>query len=437
VTVQPAGGDRRHEDMTLRRISAALLAVVLMTVACNGSGSVGLAMAGAPRAAADLADAAKAGAAIDAFGFELLRAATRGDENAVLSPASIVLALAMTRPGARGETAAQIDEVLRAAASDEHASWLNALDAALASRTGTFKDQGGKDQQVTLRIANAPFAQKDYAWNPDYLDALASRFGAGVRLVDYATATEAARKAINGWVDEQTERRIPELLEPGVLDDLTRLVLVNAIYLKAAWQTAFPESATGAQPFTRVDGSSIDVPTMHLQEGFLYAAGDGWRAVELPYVGGSLAMTIIVPDDISTFQADLDGEAFAAIIGALDARTVDLWLPKFGIETKTDLATILAAMGMPDAFNPSLADFSGMTAQERLYISAVIHQANIDVDEKGTTAAAATAVVLRAVSAPDEPVTLRVDRPFLFALRDIQTGAILFLGRVVEPVVRA
>jgi serpin B len=423
--------------MTLRRMSAALLAVILLTVACNGGGSVGLAMAAAPRAAADPADAAKAGAAIDAFGFELLRAATVGDENAVLSPASIALALAMTRPGARGETAAQIDEVLRAVASDEHVGWLNALDAALASRSGTFTDQGGKDQRVTLRIANAPFAQQDYAWNPDYLGALASRFGAGVRLVDYATATEAARKAIDAWVDEQTEQRIPELLEPGVLDSLTRLVLVNAIYLKAAWQTPFPEASTAVQPFTRLDGSSVNVPTMRLGETLQYASGAGWQAVELPYVGGSLAMTVIVPDDLAAFQATLDGETFAAITGSLGPRPVDLSLPKFGIETKTDLATVLAAMGMPNAFDLSLADFSGMTAQERLYISAVIHQANIDVDEKGTTAAAATAVVMRAGSAPGEPVTLRVDRPFLFALRDIQTGAILFLGRVVEPAVRA
>jgi serpin B len=423
--------------MTLRRIGSGLLAVIMLTAACGGDGSVGLAMAAAPRAVADPADAAKAGAAIDAFGFELLRAATAGTENAVLSPASIVLALAMTRPGARGETAAQIDEVLRAVASDEHAGWLNALDAALASRSGTFRDQGGEDQQVTLRIANAPFAQRDYPWNDDYLTALASRFGAGVRLVDYATATEAARKAINGWVDEQTEQRIPELLEPGVLDSLTRLVLVNAIYLKAAWGTPFPEASTAVQPFTRLDGSSIAVPTMHLREAFTYASGDGWRAVELPYVGGALAMTIIVPDDLAAFQARLDGDAFAAITAALEPRPVDLWLPKFGIETKTDLATVLAAMGMPDAFNPDLADFSGMTAQERLYISAVIHQANIDVDEKGTTAAAATAVVMRATGAPREPVVLRVDRPFLFALRDIDTGTVLFLGRVVEPAVRA
>ena len=423
--------------MMLHRSIAALLAVALITEGCGGGGSVGIAMGAEPRASADPADAVKAGSAIDAFGFELLRVATKGDENAVLSPASIVLALAMTRPGARGETAKQIDKVLHDVASDGNASWLNALDAALASRTGTFKDTAGKDQQVTLRLANAPFAQHDYAWNPDYLTALAARFGAGVRLVDYKAAGEAARKAINGWVNDQTEQRIPELLAPGVVDNLTRLVLVNAIYLNAAWRTPFPIEATAPATFTRLDGSTLDVPTMHLSKELQYASGQGWQAVELPYVGDSLAMTIIVPDDLRAFEASLDGPAFAALTAALSERQVELALPKFGIETKAALATVLAAMGMPLAFDPGAADFSGMTTQDQLFISAVIHQANIDVDEIGTTAAAATAVVMEASAAPGSPVTLKVDRPFLFALRDVKTGAMLFLGRVVEPALRA
>jgi serpin B len=422
--------------MLMRRSIPALLVAALLSVACNGSATVGLAIAAAPRASADPADAARAGAAIDRFGFELLRAATNGDENVVLSPASIVLALAMARAGAKGETATQIDAVLHDVASDAHASWLNALDTALAARSGAFKDDGGKDQQVTLRIANAPFAQKDYAWNQEYLGALASRFGAGVRLVDYVTATEDARRAINGWVDDRTEHRIPELLQQGVLDDLTRLVLVNAIYLKAAWVSPFNEALTAPAPFTRLDGSRLDVPTMHVVAELPYAVGDGWQAVELQYVGRSLAMMIIVPADLATFQATLDDGRFAEIVGALTERQVTLSLPKFGIETKAELKTVLARMGMPDAFDGGLADFTGMTDQDRLFITAVVHQADIDVDEKGTTAAAATAVVMGRTSLP-EPATLNVDHPFLFALRDLQTGTILFLGRVTEPAVRA
>jgi serpin B len=425
--------------MTTQRGSGGLFAVVLaaVLVACNGTSSVGVAMAAVPRAPADPAAALAAAGGINGFGLELLGAIGDGTSNAAVSPASIVLALAMARTGARGETATQMDAVLREVASDEHAGWLNALDLALAARSGTFEDANGDDSSVLLRIANTTFAQKDYAWHRAYLEALASRFGVGVHLADFKAEVEAARQAINAWVDERTEHRIPELLEPGVLDDLTRMVLVNAIYLKAAWLFPFDEDDTASLPFTRLDGSTLTVPTMHQSEQLRYAEGDGWRAVELPYVGRSLALTIVVPDDLSAFEASLDGAVFAAITGSLEERQVQLWLPKFGVETKVELATVLADMGMPLAFDPLLADFSGMTDEERLYIDAVIHQANIDVDEKGTTAAAATAVVMRAGSAPPKPVELRVDRPFLFALRDVPTGAILFLGRIVEPVERS
>jgi serpin B len=398
---------------------------------------IGLAIANAPRAAASADDAAAAAAAINDFGLELYRAALGPDENGVVSPASIAIALAMARAGARGETAAQMDEVLRSVAADSNAPWLNALDQALTSRSGTFQDMAGKDVDVALRIANAPFAQRDMTLEPAYLEALAARFGAGVRLVDYKTDTEGVRQAINAWVSDQTEARIRELLAKGDLDAMTRLVLVNAIYLKAAWLTPFAVEGTKPAPFTRLDGSTVDVPMMAAIETLPYADGAGWRAVELPYVGESLAMTVIVPDDLAAFEATLDGATFASIVAALESHQVALAFPKFGIETRTDLATVLSNLGMPLAFDPGLADFSGITAEEQLFISAVIHQANIDVDEKGTEAAAATAVVMRASSAPAELVTMRVERPFLFALRDKPTGAILFLGRVTEPVIRS
>jgi serpin B len=378
-----------------------------------------------------------AGGAINDFGLELLRTATVGSENAVLSPASIALALAMARAGARGETAAEMDAVLHDVASDDHAAWLNALDLALAARSGTFKDRTGKDADVLLRIANAAFAQEDFPWETTYLDALASRFGVGLRLVDYRTNYEQARRLINAWVDDQTEQRIPELLDKDTLDNLTRLVLVNAIYLKAAWLAPFEEEATTDLPFRRLDGSSLTVATMR-QTGYLpYAEGDGWRAVELPYVGDSLAMTIIVPDDLAAFEASVDQAAFDKIVTALEDQRVKLSLPKFGIESKLELNDVLKAMGMRLAFDPDRADFSGITPVDDLYISGVIHQANIDVDEEGTEAAAATAVTLSVVSRPPEPIEFKVDRPFLFALRDVPTGAILFLGRVVEPAERS
>ena len=427
----------------MRKSIALLLAlVVLAPAACAGPSSladVSLAKANVPRAAANAADAKEAAAAVDAFGIDLYRKIATGEKDVVFSPASISLALAMARVGAKGVTATEMDAVLHDVASDPHAAWLNALDAELSSRTGTFLDSNGKEQPVTLRIANAPFAQKGTAFVQAYLDALASRYGAGVRLVDYRTQTEAARTAINAWVSEQTEKRIPELLVPGVLETATRLTLVNAIYLKAAWLTPFEEKATKDASFTRLDGSTVAVPTMALGEILRYAKGadgGGWQAVELPYVGGKLALTVIVPTDLRAFETALTPELYATVVAGLDERFVTLAMPKFGIESKVDLASTLAAMGMPTAFTDR-ADFSGITTEEPLEISAVVHQANIDVDENGTTAAAATAVVMRATAMPSEPVTLTIDRPFLFALRDVETGAVLFLGRVTEPKTRS
>jgi serpin B len=172
---------------------------------------------------------------------------------------------------------------------------------------------------------------------------------------------------------------------------------------------------------------------MSLQESFPYAEGPGWRAVELPYVGGSLAMTIIVPDDMAAYEQQLDADSFAALTAALGPHEVDLTLPRFEIETKADLAALLGELGMPLAFDPDRADFSGMTAQEQLFIAHVVHQANISVDEKGTEAAAATGVVMEATAVPVEVIRMHIDRPFLFALRDTPTRAILFLGRVLDP----
>jgi serpin B len=426
----------------MKRFLAGLL-VLALAAGCgatnpSGNGANGadieLAAANVAHLAGTPQDAANAAAAVNTFGLALYGRVAAADKagNLVLSPASIALALAMARAGARGQTATEMDAVLRSLGSDDHAAWLAALDSALNSRTGQFQDMSGKPQDVTLRIVNAPFAQRGFALQPAYLDALAARFGAGLRLVDYVNATEAARQAINAWVSVQTEQRIKELLAGGDLDTLTRLVLVNAIYLKAAWQTPFTVEATAPAPFTRIDGSTVDVPMMNGGGELPYAAGDGWRAVELPYVGGKLSMLVIVPDDLAAFEGALDDKVLGTITGALATNQVNLGLPKFGAESRVELAPVLAALGMPTAFSDA-ADFSGITTQEPLLVSAVIHQANIDVDEKGTTAAAATAVVMRASAMPAQPITLTVDRPFLFALRDVDTGAVLFLGRIADP----
>jgi serine protease inhibitor len=413
-------------------------ALVLVGAIVSGCASQAAAMAEATSQAtraAVLPDAAtQAAVAIDAFGFDFYKSDLTSGGNTVVSPASIVLALSMAQAGAKGETASQMDTVLHSAAGSGGGNGINSLDQILTGFSGTFKNANGTDQQLTLRIANAPFAQSGLQLQQPFLDTLASKYGAGLRLVDFRNDAAGACRLIDSWVSDQTEGRIPKLLDS--LDPLTRLVLVNAIYLKAPWQTPFEIAGTKNAPFTRSDGSQASVPTMslNLPKG-RYASGSGWQAVELPYAARSLVMTIVVPDDLAAFESSLDATRFSQIAAALQPTAVDLTLPRFKIETKSDLSSALVGMGMPLAFDPTRADFSGITTQEQLYISKVVHQANVSIDENGTEATAATAVEVAAAAsmAPREQVTLHVDRPFLFAVRDTGTGAILFLGRVVDP----
>jgi serine protease inhibitor len=422
-----------------RRLAALLAAVTLLTGACSASGpaptaaGIEMAVAHVPRAAVPQADSSLAATGTTAFGLSLYRALAAEPGNLVLSPASIELALAMARAGAQGETAGEMDAVMHDVGSAADADSLNALDTALASRSGTFKDAEGSTLPVTLRIANAPFAQAGMAIESAYLDALASRFGAGLRLVDYQRAPDVARGLINGWVRDATNGKIAQLLAPGTLDAMTRLVLVNAIYLKAPWATPFDPERTVPGPFVRADGSTLQVPMMSATVGYRYASGPGWRAVELPYLGDRLALDVILPDDLARFEQALDAQVFAGITGSLASQEVELSLPRFGATTHADLATVLAALGMPLAFDPDHADFSGITTAERLFIAHVVHEATITVDEKGTEASAATAVAIAATAMPAQPIVMHVDHPFLFALRDLPTGAVLFLGRISDP----
>jgi serpin B len=412
-----------------------------------------VAMSDVPRVSVPAAEAAKAAAAINAFGLDLYRRAGKADANVVLSPTSIATALAMARAGARGETAAQMDTVLRSAGADRLADAMNALDAALAARSGTFNDPDGNPLHVALRISNAAYVQRGMQIEQAFLDVLASRFGAGARLADFAADPEAARQLINAWVKGQTESRIPELLRSGDVTSLTRFALVNAIYMKAPWLNPFEKKDTASGRFTRADGSRVSVPMMHLQSSglgpdFPVATGAGWRAVRLPYLGSQwqngtdeLAMTIIVPDDLSTFEKGLTAAKLADLTSTKDAggllvgHKVNLTVPRFSIDARFDLGATLAAMGMPLAFDQQ-ADFTGIaTLPGGLFIKKVIHQANIDVDEKGTEAAAATAVLGMTGGPGDtsKPVVVTADHPFLFVVTDVPTGAVLFMGRVADP----
>ena len=431
-----------------------------------------LASSGLARAPADPAEATTAAASIDAFGLDLFRqlladGTVPADRNAVVSPTSIALALGMALPGAKGETATQMDAVLHTSGWEALGPGLNSLSQALAARDATWEDYSGQ-HALALRIANAAYGQRGWTIERGYLDAIAAAFGAGLRLVDYQRDFEAARQVINAWVSEQTKARIPELIPSGPLNALTRLVLVNAIYLKAEWEIPFSEADTGPAPFARPDGSKVDVPTMTALEELPYARGTGWQATELRYLGpdgpSQLAMTLVLPDDLAAFRKGLTAIQVTRITTALAEQRemakpavqcpydsvvprprgyrVKLYLPRFGIDTGAPLQGPLKGLGMALPFARGTADFSGIHVpkdpEERLYIGDVIHQANIDVDEKGTEAAAATAVVMQATGGGCEDtyaktITLRLDRPFLFFVRDVETGAVLFMGQVTDP----
>jgi serpin B len=369
-----------------------------------------------------------------AFAFELYQALRGEERNLFYSPYSISLALAMTYAGARGETEQQMAETLKflLAQEDLHPAF-NGLDILLAQRGEGA--EGKDDQGFRLNIVNAIWGQKDYAFLDEFLDVLAENYGAGLRLVDFINETEKSRVTINDWVSEQTEGRIEDLIPQGVITILTRLVLTNAIYFNAAWEYPFEEDATYNGPFYLLDGSEVTVPLMRQTESFRYAEGDGYQAVELPYDGRELSMVILLPEEgqFEAFEGSLDADLVAAIIEDLDSSEVALTMPKFEFESAFGLKEALSAMGMPIAFTDE-ADFSGMTGVRDLHIAEVIHKAFVSVDEAGTEAAAATAVIMELTAMPAEPVEVTVDHPFIFLIRDIETGTILFVGRVLNPI---
>jgi serine protease inhibitor len=393
-----------------------------------------LARSDAARETPCLCDATEAAAAVNAFGLDLYRSLAGGSTapNLVFSPTSIAIALAMTRAGAVGATATEMDAVLHIADPASLAPAMNAMTASLDERTQTIVVPGGDDIEIRLTIANSLWGQSGFPFEQPFLDVLASEYGAGVELVDFRGAPQPAGDAINTWVDDATEGRIPTLLAPDSIDPLTRLVLVNAIYMKAPWLAPFAKAATTAMPFTTPDGTTVQGDMMRRSAYFPYATGDGWTAVELPYSGNLLSMLLVLPDQGKTPAEVVTAFEALAAPDALANRQVMVGLPKFDTETSVGLGDVLAALGMPRAFSDQ-ADFTAMTTAEPLAISAVIHQANITVDEDGTEAAAATAVMMEATGMPVEPVELTFDRPFLFAIRDRPTGAILFLGHIADP----
>ncbi len=373
-----------------------------------------------------------------AFAAELYARVAKDDSaNVFFSPYSISLALAMTYDGAAGDTAKQMASALHFTLPvDQLDAAFDSVDLALATRKNALGPDGKAAKGFELNVADSLWADKTLAIAQPYVDGLAVNYGAGLRLVDFAHAPDPARVAINGWVSDQTNAKIQDLIPQGDVDSSTRLVLVNAIYFDAPWASPFDTSATHAEAFTLADGSTTQATVMSQALEASYGQGDGWQAVELPYVGNQTSMVVVLPDTgkLASVESGLSGDAIQSVFASLSAgASVTLTLPKFQIKGGTiSLASELQAMGMVDAFDPTKADFSKMAA-EPLWIGDVVHQAFVSVDEAGTEAAAATAVVLAGASAPSKQVTLDVNRPFLVFIRDIPTNTVLFMGRVANP----
>jgi len=396
----------------------------------RGIGGLLLAALAVAPIAAQEADPKTAATAVNALGWDLYHRQPT-DRNLFYSPYSVNQALGMLYLGARGETREQMRRVLHIDGPD--AGW-QAASRALADALVPKATEKGTP--FTLTSANAVFSQRGYAFLPDFLAGVSASYtGSGAREVDFAGDAEGARGVINGWVADQTAKAIPDLIPRGVLNALTRMVLANAVYFKAAWAMPFEAAATTDGDFHRLDGSVVKAPMMRQTERLRYVEGEDYQAVALPYAGGQVSALVVLPaaGKMAAIEQGLDQGKLSGLLGDFGARQVRLALPRFTARLNLPLKANLIALGMSDAFDQAKADLSGIDGSRNLYVTDALHQAFVKVDEKGTEAAAATAVVVGLRSMPGAPVTMTVDRPFLFAVRDNVTGAILFMGRIVDP----
>jgi serpin B len=364
--------------------------------------------------------------------YDKLRA---GDNNVIFSPYSISVALAMTYGGARGDTAQQMAHTLHFNLPPDK---LHSSFAALEDNLNAAQKKG----KIQLAIADSLWPQAGSPFLPDFLALCRTYYGASITPVDYKGHTEAARKTINSWVEDRTKRKIVNLLQPNTLDSSTRLVLVNAIYFKGNWESPFDAADTMKKASFQLSAEkTVTAPLMRQTDFFSYAETSELQILELPYEGGDLSMQVLLPrtvDGLGNLESKLTAQHLADWTAHLNSQKVHVYLPKFKMTSEFSLAAMLAVLGMPDAFDPSRADFSGMDGRKELNVSAVIHKAFVEVNEKGTEAAAATAVAVApgaAAPSKEPPIPIfRADHPFLFLIRDNRNGSILFLGRITNPI---
>ena len=371
---------------------------------------------------------------LNEFALDLYHQLAKEEGNLVYSPYSIYQAFLMVYAGADTETRTQIAEVLDIDLEDGDLvhEWMNALNQRL-TELPDYLPEGS--QPLVFNVANALWAQKDFHFEQAFLDKLSANYNAGLKLVDFSNPEEA-RQVINLWVAAQTNDKIKDLIPQGMLNEMTRLVITNAIYFKGAWQNRFDESHTKNAPFYLLDGSQVDVEMMSNSFNGVALVDDSFTAVRLPYEGGNYAMALLMPNgDFKDFESTLDEDSFGDILNRLEDgyMRIDFQMPRFTTESSFSLADQLKALGMENAFDPMLADFTQITGQKDLYISDVVHQAFIDVNEEGTEAAAATAIGMTTTSMPIESYEITLDHPFIYVIYEQTTNTIVFMGRFVKP----
>lgn len=368
------------------------------------------------------------------FSFALYQQLRATESNLFYSPHSVSTALSMAYAGAAGSTADQMAAAMHFELADDKLNKaFNWLDQKLAQRNRLPPGEPGKG--FVLRVANALWSQTEFPFEVPFLDTLAVNYGTGMHLLDFTTNPEASRLIINAWVEKRTEGKIKNLIPPRAITPLTRLVLTNAIYFLAPWEHPFKKESTTKGPFHLSKGTTVDVPMMKQTQQLAYAEAAGWQAVEMPYNGRQLSMVLFLPKEgeLETFESHFNGKTFRAALDQLHSTRVELKMPRFELEASVNLKKALQAMGMVEAFTRGAADFTKMTALDDLYISAVLHKGYVKVDEEGTEAAAATAVLAVRTSMLLPPKIMTLNRAFLFVILDKPTGAVLFVGRVVDP----
>jgi serpin B len=364
------------------------------------------------------------------FALELYKRIVVPNDNLFLSPYSIYTVFAMVYGGARGNTATQMERAFHFPLSGielhEHVSRLSSTIEA-AGQTGNLK----------LNIANGLWPQDGYPFLDGYLNMTERFYRAKISTLDYRKDSEGSRKTINGWVEEKTEQKIVNLLKPGMINPLTRMVLVNAIYFKGDWLSKFDKKTTQEAQFFLLSGDVMKAPLMTIRQNYGYSDFPDAQILELPYAGQDVSMLVVLPkkkDGLPELEKNLSQERLQEWTVSMRKREIIVYFPRFKAISEFRLDQALASMGMSDAFDPGKADLSGMDGKkDHLFIGMAIHKAYVDVNEEGTEAAAATAVGIRTTSMPAPPPVFRADHPFLFVIRHNSTGAILFMGRVVNP----